>query len=472
MKRSFSRPLALIVAGATLFTAAFAAPSYNPAIVAADARWVIHADFNALRGSIVGKELIDALQKAQTQANGGIIGINIPRLFATIGTVTAYGTNFSSDPAALDGTLVAQGTPDLRKIAESALLQGTLAEPKVFSELTDLPFPAYAISDPEAPEGPATRLVVAFPPEPIIIISKSKAQLTKARDVFRGSAPSLAKSGSSPLRQLAANVDQAYLHAASTVPPEMLATEKGPQARILQLANSAALVLGERGPDLFAQAQLAASSDRNAEKLMKILEGMTSMLSLAESNEAQLSAFLNSTSVSRENNTVILKLAYPAERIVQMTQNLRAQAESRPAHRPAPISVGKVVAEWPSTEVETERDGLAWRTIENVPLANGTLVTLGRSTGERSVRFDRVEIVPADGGAPLVFRRDFMRTVRGSMLQLAFPGTEGTYTLKVGYVNDPEQKAKFAVSVQDPKAPASQPPTKSRGPLIPEPKFR
>lgn len=475
MKLTPFRLLAATALSALLAPAGFA--NYNPAIVAADARWVIHADFNDLRASELGKELIAALEKAQTGSSGGVIGINIPRLLATIGSVTAYGTNLTPDPEKLDGTLIAQGTPDLRKIVESILLQGTLAEPATFSEVSDLPFAAYAISNRKAVEGQktdgqktdgqkadgqkttgkkthvVTQLVIAFPPEPIVLVSKSKEQLLKAREVFRGAAPSLKKKGDSPLNQLAANAGGAYLFAASVVPTEPIFNEKGPQARILQLAKSGSIALGERGADLFAHAELTASSDTNAEKLMKILEGLTAMLSLAESNDRQLADFLNSSTVSREKDVVTLKLAYPAARLVQMTQNLRAQAEARPVQKAAVIALGKVVGEWTAAEVKDGGGGLSWRTIENVALANGNLVSLGRSmNGGRDARFERVEVVPASGGASLIFQRDFMRSVRGSLLQFPFPGVEGTYTLKVAFVNDPERKAKFAVSVHDPKA--------------------
>ena len=474
MKLSLPRTLAVAGLGILLsVSASAAAGGYNPAIVGADARWVLHADFNGLRASQLGKELVSALEKAQAEASGGVIGVNVPKLLATVGTLTAYGSNLTPDPAALDGTLVAQGTADLRKIAESILLQGTLAEPKVFSEVTDLPFPAYAITEPKAPDEKPTTLVIAFPPEPIVLVSKSKEQLVKARDVFRGSAPSLAKVANSPINALANNAGGAYLFAASIVPSSEVFPEKAPQARILQLAKSGSVAFGERGSDLFAHIELVASSDKNAEKLTKILEGMTSMLSLAESNDKQLADFLNATNVSREKDVVTLHLAYPAARLVQMVQSLQAQAEPRPAQRPAPIAMGNVIAEWTAGDVESEQDGLAWRTIENVTLSNGMLVTLGRAmNGGRDARFDRVEIVPAAGGTPLIFRRDFMRVVRGSMLQFPFPGSDGAYTLRVAYRDDPERKTKFAVSVQDPKAPVSQPPAKSRGPLIPEPKFR
>src|SRR3954463_3668136 len=209
--------------------------AYDPALVASDARWVIYADLNALRASVVGRELVAAVEKAQRDATGGIVGIDIPKLLMTVGSVTAYGTNFAQKAAAIDGTLIAQGTADLRKIAESMLLQGTLAQPEVFSEVTDLPFPAYAIADPHAKEGDRMQLIVAFPPEPIVLVSKSKSQLVKAREVFRGRAPSLAKTGGSPLNKFAGGAPGTFLFTATMVPTEPLFPKNAPQARILQL---------------------------------------------------------------------------------------------------------------------------------------------------------------------------------------------------------------------------------------------
>ncbi len=443
------------------FTLPVASAAFNPAIVAADARWFIYADLDALRASSLGKELVSAIEKAQMQTTGGVIGIDIPKLLTTVGSLTAYGTNLTKDPAAIDGALIAQGTADLRKIAESLLLQLTLAQPEVFTEVKDIPFPAYGISDPKDKAPTKMQVVIAFPPEPIVIVSKSKAQLLKARDVFRGAAPSLAKGGSA-LTHLAATTGGAYLCAASVVPTEAIFPENAPQARMLQLARSGAIAFGERGPDTFAHAELLASSEANAEKLMKILQGLTSVLSLAESNDAQLSEFLNSTAVAREKETVVLHLAYPSARLLQMTQNIRKQAEAHVVNRQPPIIQGKLVAEWRADESSaaegTGPNALTARTIENVKLVNGSTITLGRSlNGGRNARFDRVEILSADGsGPPLVFRSEFMRNLRGVMSQFQFPGADGVYTLKVAYVNDPDGKAKYALSVSDPKPP--QPP--------------
>lgn len=436
--------------------------AYTPAVVSADARWVIYADLNSLRAGTVGKELMLAMEKAQSQATGGVIGIDIPKLLATIGTLTAYGTNLSSDPSAIDGTLIIQGAAEMRTIAESLLLQGTLAQPKVFSEVSDLPFSAYAIADPNATTAEKARVVIAFPPEPIVIVSKSKPQVVKARDVFRGTSPSLANTPASPLNKFAATAEGAFLYTASVVPTEPLFPQNAPQTRILQLASSGSLALGERGPNTFAHAELLASSEQNAERLTKILQGMTAMLSLAETNDKQLAEFINSTSVTRRNDTVTLDLAYASSRLAQMVQGLRSTPEPRPANRAPSITNGKALAEWTAPAADgnaaTDPNALSWRTIENVSLVNGTTITLGRAlNGGRNARFDRVEISAAEGtGSPLVFRSEFMRAVnnRSGLSQFQFPGSDGVYIVKIAYVNDPDGKAKFAVSVRDPKLPA------------------
>jgi hypothetical protein len=457
-----SRFFAAIVAVAAVLSAPFSARAdYDPAVIAADARWVVHADFNSLRDSPLGKELIVELEKAQKGATAGLVGVNIPKLLSTVGRISVYGVNFVTNASVADGTIVAQGTADLRKIVESLLLQGTLTEPNVFAEITDLGFPAYSISEPDQPAAKETQLIVAFPPEPVIIASKNRDRILKARDVIRGTAPSLAKTPDAPINRLAANARGAYLFAASSVPAEIVQPPKALQTRILQLTQSGALAIGQRGADHFARLELAASSGANAEKLAKILEGLTSLLSLSESNDKQLAEFLQASRVTRQGDVVTLELEYPTARLMGMVTNLRTQlapvAATKAATRPAPISIGTVLAEWTADSVEAESDGLAWRTIENVELRNGMLISLGRTVGGgRTARFDRLEIVPAGGGAPLTFRSTFMRSVRPTTQQIVFPGADGTYTLRVAYPNDPDPKTRFAVSVQNPAPPPSK----------------
>ncbi len=455
-----------LLSSAGLLAAVSASAALNPALVSADARWLVHADLNALRRTALGQELASAIQKAQAGATAGTIGLDVAKALTTLGTFTAYGTNLTPDPKDIDGALIAQGTADLRKIAESLLLQGTIAEPKVFAEVTDLPFPAYAIGSPPAPgSAPKMELIIAFPPEPMIVLSKSRVQLLKALEVVRGNAPSLARSPGSPLGRFAAGATDAYLFAASVVPAEAMFPENAPQTRMLRLAQAGAIALGERGENTFAHAELLASSATNADKLTKILQGMTAALSLAETTDQQLAEFINATSVTRAGDTVKLDLAYSSARLTAMAQSLRASME-KPAPRapeaPAPTPSARIIAEWTATASDPAGSDPtpATHTIENVALENGSTITLNwRPNGGRGTRPHRVEITPAQGGAPLVFRSDMMRSGnnRGAITaHFQFPGADGAYTLKIAYANDPAGKAAYAVSVRAPRPAVSE----------------
>jgi hypothetical protein len=425
----------------------FARAAFDARIVAAESRWVVYSDFNALKASTLGRELVAFAEKAQLENNAAPVALNVRKLLETIGSVTAYGANFSQDAKAIDGTLVVQGTPDLRKIVEGFLVQATLTQPQQFSEVKDLPFTAYAIK----PGGSQPELIVAFPPEPVVFVSKSRPQLLRARDVFQGKAPSLAQTPSSltPFLKRSAG---AFLFAASVVPSQDM-IPASPQARVLQMAESGALAFGESGDRTFAHVELATASDDAADKMMKILDGVAAMLSLAETTDRQLAEFINSTHVARDGRIVTLDLAYSSERLVQMWQSVRQSERPRRVPDSPPVS-GRVVAQW-----ETDEDGtsdVSWQQIDNVTLANGARVTLGwRASGGKGARFEQVEIVPASGaGAQLVFGPKLWTTA-GNRALFSFPGMTGTYTLKVGYIATPGTKAKFAVSVSEPRSAAA-----------------
>lgn len=162
-----------------------------------------------------------------------------------------------------------------------------------------------------------------------------------------------------------------------------------------------------------------------------------------------------------------MRLAYPSDRLVQLARMLQARAEEKPrANQRPPITIGKTLAEWGGDDAAitsaSDPAEMAIRTITNVALTQGAVITVGRAPNNAKIRFDRVEIMPADGGTqPLVFRQEYMLGLGGrGMWQFAFPGADGVYTLKVAYMNPVDSKATFAVSVSDPNesAPAPQAP--------------
>ena len=469
-------------------TSAGSASVLNTKIVSAEALWVMHLDLNALRDSIVGKELVAQAMAAQAQAmkkENMPVQVDIPKLLATIGSITAYGTNLSQDPNLVDGALLIQGTADLRKIAEGAIAQATVTTPEQLTELKDLPFEAYSIGG---------QLIVGFPKEPIVLVSKSKTQLLAAHKTFRGEAPSLAKAKNSPLSGLIRNQTGAFVLAASVVPSAEFFPHDAPQARILQMAKSASVELGEEKAQTFAHVQLLASSEDAADKLTKILQGMAAMMSLGHSDDKSLAEFLQSVVVTREGNIVTLHLAYASDRLVEMGRELQQKQRSRSSHPqddgvrrdvingPVPAVEEKVILQWKADqnlgEMGVSPKTFASRTVSNVSLNTGEIIVLtGHRHDGENARLDYVELSPADGsGASQRIEAEAMELANYSLLssrhasggkliqsldpwataRFPFTGAAGSYTLTVRYVDENDGQASFFVSV---KAPAAQPPS-------------
>jgi hypothetical protein len=446
--------------------------AFNPAVVAADAQWVVFLDVNDLRASALGQQLVDAgQQQIQIGLANSDIHFDFQKTLATIESITAYGANFSSDPKMLDGTLLIRGTADLRKIAVGLAAQATVTTPEQVVELQDLPFEAYLVGG---------QAIVGFPPEPIILVSKSKPQLLKALAVFRGTSPSLAQTPSSPLRALLPTAGHSYLIAASLVPTEKWAQVDGPHTRILQMVSSGSLALGENGPRTAAEVRLSASSDDMADKLLKIVQGLTAIAALTETSDKQLSEFLQSVVVEKQDRTVSVRLAYATDRLVQMIQNTQSPAKTAAAPgspSPAPATASKVVAEWKPDQAPANTPPsaalLATHTIENVHLVNGaTISLLGRRDRNGAAIFDCVEIAPMPGtGSPLRFEAENMK-LRGYRVQNApyashgkfialtephgsaqfeFPGEDGDYVIRVRYLEETPGNTTLIVNVKDPE---------------------
>ncbi len=464
--------------------AADAAP--NAAIVPADAKWMVYADLNAIRNSTLGKELMQQIDSRLEM--DAPVRPNYDKILGAVGSVTAYGMNFSEQPDQMDGTAYVQGTADLRKITESLLLSQTITTPEHVVELTDLGFPAYGIKAGPGPKTDAAKdkagadekkeekakkaprdpnkieVIIAYPPEGGVLVSRSKAQLTRTRDLLRGSGASLAKSNSA-LKRFLGQANDAYIFAASEAPPEKSYPADAPPARIIKMAKFGSVVIGEHAAETFAHIELIAADDATAEKLMKILDGLTAMISMTETNDRQLGEFLNAASAGREADRVFVNITYPSARLVQMIHNAQTPDRSPNRGPQGPYVNGTALAKWTGAPYAPPADGAALietsHTLENVALKNGATITLARVlNGARFARFTRVEIAPAGGGAPLVFKSFVPAGPRASAMNFEFPGADGTYNINVvSSVGDPEGKVEYAVSVKDPR-PAPAPKSK------------
>ncbi|MCF3650136.1 hypothetical protein [Synoicihabitans lomoniglobus] len=451
---------------------------FNPAMVPADSKWVAYADFDALRETELGKILLQRLPVSiDVGEDGGSVKPDLNKIMTTIGSVTAFGDSLSGQHAEMNGAMIIQGTSDLRKIAEGLVAHMTLTNPDQFRELPDLPFEAYQVHG---------EIVVGFPTEPIVVVGRSPAKLTEALAVYRGRGASL-KGGNHALSSLLPTKSGYYLYGATLVPSEHLEENaKSPQARILQMTQAAAVSVSENEDLATVQATLVAGSSDVADKLIKILNGLTAMLSLAETNDADVATLLNSLQVGRDGRQVTAELSYSTARLVAlMDQHVNNAVESHPqrdtesAAAPArQLDVeGDLLATW-TADADLGADGpsannFAIFTSEPVPLRAGErlIVTSARERGEHA-RIDYLELIPVDnpGGKQRLegeylrlnnYRIEASSAASGGELiriddgrgtaELRVPGPAGSYRIRVCYIDENDGTATFHLSTVSPE---------------------
>jgi hypothetical protein len=456
----------LVVPSLVLLAPVLSHADFNPAIVPADSQWLLHADLGVLRGTAIGQRLLEKLPEINLTEGNDPVRPNLRKIMETVGSATAFGTDLSGKPEALDGALVLQGTPELRKIVEGYIAQASLSEPASAVEIKDVGFEAYSISN---------EVFVGLPSEPIVLVSKSKSQLMKTLEVYRGKSPSLAMR-KSVLSNLIPKEGKYFLMGASVVPSEQQIFDgNGPQARILQMAKSASVAIGEEGERATGRLQLVSSSPELATKLVKIVEGVTAMLSLAETDDQRLKEFADALSVQRSENQVTVGFSYPTARLFQMMDDMQRAKETH-AHAPArseepPAVEGEVVMQWTARQQlggdAPGKSNFAQQKIPAFALAPGaTILLTGRREGGEHARWDYLELTPAGGGAPQRFEAEYMRlhdyeietssqasggevikTNGEGAARFRFTGAAGNYTATVGYVDEDDGASPFVVSV-------------------------
>ena len=475
MKARSLLPLASLALLATLSPAARA--ELNPAHVPADAKWVVYADLGALRQTALGEQLIARIPVAENLPENSPIRPDIAKILETVGSITAFGDTLTPNSAEMNGALIIEGKAEMRTIAEALIAQFSVSHPEVCVELTGLGIEAHQIHG---------EIVIGLPAEPIVLVSRSADKMLEALELYRGRGASLAK-GAHALTGLLPDRDVPYtIHAASIVPSEAIGGgENTPQARVLQMTQAAAVSLGEAEGNLVARATLESKDDALADKLVRILNGLTAMLSLAESSNADLTAFISSVQVKRVDRTVSLRMSYPTARLVTMFEEQMAQmaqhqspSEDAPAAPEAPAQPkqrdvqGEAFPTW-MADAKLGSDGVsggnfALYTSDPVDLTVGDRITITseRDQGEHA-RVDFIELLPVGGGDGVRYEAEFMRLSNYSIersefasenelikvgdglgtAQLRFNGTPGSYRVRVSYVDETDGNATFNLSL-------------------------
>ncbi len=274
-------------------TLAVAAP-LQPEHVSADAKWVFHIDFEALRDT----SLAQKLREEEPQAVRGAIewlqkeyGIDLRE---DLNGLTAYSDTFEEHT----GAIVLYAAYDRDKVQAKISKQN--AKETKWQNYT---FYTWNVKDRKDADHEIT-VVLVDDEKTVFASSHERAQ--KALQLLAGKGESLAR----PSAALAAEVSK------DSVPPGAAvygaAIDLGELKRrehafpILQRHKRVTWAFGEHQGELFETATFVAESEEVAEEMDKVLQGAMALVKLWANNKENLTSIADATKITREGDTVKL----------------------------------------------------------------------------------------------------------------------------------------------------------------------
>lgn len=309
-----------ILLGLCLGTGALAGP-LQPAHIAADARWVVHLDTEALLATTVGQTLArEAFDPKLAEVAAALkLHLNFDFDWRRIRSITLYGWEYGG-PERLRGVMLVDTDLDLPTAFARALQKQAewgRAQDGDLQLLENGPQPLYCIKE---------DLYVALQPGAPAIIGKARRTTLKAREVLIGGAPNLHTAAD--LVRLAAPAPGEFLLLAAQGFSD--AAPDTPQTRVLKMSDQLRLGLKETSNQVRAAMALTTRSAETAQQLQQIVQGMAALGALSQPDNADLQTLVRGLRVAAQDRQLQLELAVPAAelaaKIVEAEQRKRASA--------------------------------------------------------------------------------------------------------------------------------------------------
>ena len=300
-------------AALSVFASALWAAPLEKAVVASDAKWVLHLDFDALKKSRFGAFLTEELLQPRLDQNEGLQQLNLSLNLDSISSLTAYGPAFEKNG---DGVLIVGTTANVKSDLDKLVAASALSDNSVTLTHAE-PFPLYNVKG---------DVFVATGIPNTLLLAKSKSQIEEARAVLLGKSQNLAST--SAFSDLPAEPNGFFFvgmaegfNQDEPVPP---------QAQVLKESSAGRLVVGEKGDDLAVNLVLRGKSAESTTKIQQVIQGMIALVSMTKAENKELVAAVNATKINSVGQNVIVDLTYPvATAITKIEAREREKEEAK-----------------------------------------------------------------------------------------------------------------------------------------------
>lgn len=320
--------------GLTVGGAAHALPLQKE-LVPGDAKWLVHLDVDAFRDSRLGGMTLNEMLAAPLAQLKAQFKIDGQLVLQKLHSITAFGNDFEAGPKA-DGVLLLSGDEELLKIVEGLLAAQILQDQgATIKKVQQEPFPLYSVNE---------EVFVSPRLGGQVVVSKSRKNIESLRKLLEGQG----KGGrrSEPFSGYAKVPNTFFFLAVAEGFNDNAALPA--QAKILKMAEGARIVVGEKADLVFLNLALKAKDPEVIQQIRQVIEGMTALLALGQSENKELLELVQATKVSSTDKMVTVNIEYPLEKVFgrlngmsrRLHKNLRDPAHAKPvkteAEDPAP----------------------------------------------------------------------------------------------------------------------------------------
>ncbi len=295
--------LIFLVALMTVAGFGFAA-ALNPSHVPAEAKWVVHSDFDSFRRSELWSLIEVEIREDHQQKLDEIEEVFGSDLMQDVYGVTLFGKDSGEENA----VILIYGRYDQEKLV-SLLEMNDAYESKEYAR-KKLHF--------WVDEDDHKDKVGAFAGERLIVMSQREEPVRAMLDLLSGKEQTLAQVNEGPLAGLA----QAPAGAFMVMAAEDLAqlSKKDKNAAIFHKSNMMAVVAGENENDVYMYADLTAENELAAQQIEQVLYGIQAFAALKNTRNPEMVSFINSIKLERNANQLYLTLRSPAMTVFKILE--------------------------------------------------------------------------------------------------------------------------------------------------------
>jgi hypothetical protein len=292
--------------------------------VAADAKWLVHVDVDAMRASIVVQKAYCKCMEVHKDAQKHFdkvqetLGLDLKK---DLHGITVYGKDLDKH----HGVLIVHADVNQKLLLEKAQKAPDHKVAKCGS---------YEIHSWTQKHGKESRTVYGtfFKPN-VLVFAGCASAIHAALDVLDGKSPGITDQ-KSPL--------------AGRLPPGatliIRASAIGPQIKcpILKEADSFRVTLGENQGESFYRARLTMKSSEAADQVKAVVEGFRAMVGLARGSDAETMKLVNALKVTTQDKAVRIAWSAPAEEVWTAIEKASKEIRAKLAKKHGPVAPGDV----------------------------------------------------------------------------------------------------------------------------------